>query len=154
MAYKIVSQKHAYCFPTKIAASSGCPHIYNIHLTTAADNGNIIGKGAFEALDLYTEADAPEFAGLILGTSPKGNWYVEVTAATDALLVYNSPILPFEKPYDLADLKNYFNAAGDIVKAYSLIKGDVFEVSAEAFDGTPVAGKTVSVKAKKLLVAA
>ena len=40
------------------------------------------------------------------------------------------------------------------MKAYSLIKGDVFEVSAEAFDGTPVAGKTVSVKAKKLLVAA
>jgi len=81
---------------------------------------------------------------------------VEVTAVPssgEALLVYNSPIIPYESPRELADLSNYWNAAGEVVKAYTLTVGDIFEVSDEAFTGTPVKNKAVSVTAKKLVVA-
>lgn len=157
MAYSISSTKHGQCFPTKVISGVGGGHIFNIILSTAADNGNIIGRGAWSAtnFDSYAEAAAPNtFAGLILEKAADGwGWYVEVTAETEALLVYNSPIVPFDTPADFADPANFYNASGDVVKAYSLKKGDIFEVSAECFTGTPVAGKAVTVASKKLVVA-
>ena len=148
--------KHAVCFPSKVAASAGSPHIYNIKLTTAADNGNIIGRGAYNHLDNYQEAACPAgFAAKIIDQAPNGNWYVEVTAVpsgAEALLVYNSPIIPYESPRELADESNFWNAAGETVKAYTLILGDVFEVSAEAFTGTPAKNKALTVASKKLVV--
>ena len=93
----------------------------------------------------------------IIDQAKNGNWYVEVTAVpsgAEALLVYNSPIIPYESPRELADESNFYNAAGEVVKAYTLIIGEVFEVSAEAFTGTPVKGKALTVASKKLVVAA
>lgn len=81
---------------------------------------------------------------------------MEVTAVPstgEALLVYNSPIIPYESPRELADLSNFYNAAGEVVKAYTLTVGDIFEVSAEAFTGVPVKNKALSVGSKKLVVA-
>ena len=43
--------------------------------------------------------------------------------------------------------RNFYNAKGDVVRAYELAKGDVIEVSAEGFDKTPVVKKTVSADA-------
>lgn len=159
MAYGTINvTKHATCFPSKVAASAGSPHIYNITLTTDADNGNIIGRGGYKHLDNYAEAACPAgFAAVIREQASNGNWRVEVTAVPDgaeALLVYNSPIIPYESPRELADYANFYNAAGEVVKAYTLILGDMFEVSAEAFTGTPVAGKTLTVASKKLVVGA
>lgn len=149
--------KHAVCFPSKVLAGSMGAHIYNITLNTAADNGNIIGRGAWNSFDNYAEAACPNgFAGKIVDQAKNGNWYVEVTAVpegAEALLVYNSPIVPYESPRELADPSNFYNAAGEVVKAYVLTLGDIFEVSAEAFTGTPVKNKAVSVTAKKLVVA-
>lgn len=153
--------KHAVCFPSKVLAGSMGAHIYNITLTTAADNGNIIGRGAWNTFDNYAEAAVGAgFAGKIVDQAANGNWYVEVTAlpsdGSEALLVYNSPIIPYESPRELADLSNFYNAAGEVVKAYVLTIGDIFEVSAEAFTATrvPVKNRAVSVSSKKLEVAA
>ena len=157
MAYNFTYTKHAIAFPTKIAASAGSPHIYNITLSTDQDQGQIIGRGNWLSFDNYAEAAAPNgFAGKIVAQAANGNWYVEVTATgnAEALFVYNSPILPFESPREMADISNFYNKAGDVVKAYTLIVGDIFEVSAEAFTGIPVANKAVSVASKKLVVAA
>ena len=110
MAYSISTTTHGQCFPTKVIAGVGGGHIYNIILSTAADNGNLVGRGAWSAtnFDSYAEASAPTFAGLILEKAADGwGWYVEVTADTDALLVYNSPIIPYESPRELADLSNF-----------------------------------------------
>lgn len=158
MAYNTLTlNKHAICFPSKVLAGSMGAHIYNITLSTAADNGNIIGRGAWNSFDNYAEAACPNgFAGKIVEQAKNGNWYVEVTAVPstgEALLVYNSPIIPYESPRELADLSNFYNAAGEVVKAYVLTLGDIFEVSAEAFTGVPVKNKAVSVTAKKLVVA-
>ena len=157
MAYvKPVSGTHAVCFPTKIAASAGSPHIFNITLSSAADNGNIIGRGAYQHLDNYAEAACPNgFAAKIVDQAANGNWYVEVTAVPstgEALLVYNSPIVPYESPRELADLANFYNDEGEVVKAYTLIVGDIFEVSNTAFTGTPAKNATLTVSSKKLAV--
>ena len=49
---------------------------------------------------------------------------------------------------------NVTNAAGEVVKAYTLTVGDIFEVSAEAFDGTPAKNAALTVVAKKLKIGA
>ena len=40
---------------------------------------------------------------------------------------------------------NFFNAKGDIMRAYELYKGDVFELSAEGFEGAVKKGDKVKV---------
>lgn len=160
MAYNTLTlNKHAVCFPSKVLAGNMGAHIFDVKLTTAADNGNIISrtKGAWTpGFDNYTEAACPNgFTAKIVGKSPRGYWYVEVmTVPTDseALLVYNSPIIPYESPRELADESNFWNAANDVVKAYTLTVGDVFEVSDEAFTGNPDVGKALTVASKKLVV--
>lgn len=158
MAYgKINMTKHAVCFPSKILAGSMGAHIYNITLTTDCDQGGIIGRGDWLSFDNYAEANAPVgFAAKIVDQAANGNWYVEVTAtgSAEALLVYNSPIIPYESPRELADLSNFYNAADEVVKAYVLTVGDIFELSAEGFDGVPAKGKTLTVSNKKLAVSA
>ena len=153
--------KHCVCFPSKVLANFMGAHIYNITLTTAADNGNIIGRGAWTTFDNYAEAAVTSgFAGKIVAQAANGNWYIEVTAlpsdGSEALLVYNSLIIPYESPAELADLSNFYNAAGEVVKGYVLTLGDIFEISAEGFTATrtPVVGRAVSVSSKKLEVAA
>lgn len=157
MAYGTISlTKHAVCFPSKVLAGSMGAHIYNITLTTDADNGNIIGRGSYNSFDNYAEAACPQgFEAKIVDQAANGNWYVEVTAVpegAEALLVYNSPIIPYESPRELADLSNFYNAAGEVVKAYVLTLGDIFEVSDEAFTGTPAKNAELTVTSKKLVI--
>lgn len=156
MAIDLTKGSHVVAFPSKLAAASGSPHIYNINVDGDTDNGSLILKGAFNHLDNYDEATTGtvSFTGVILGkaTDTPNSWYVEVTAATDALFVYNTPVSPYPER-ELQDESLFYNEDGDTVKAYSLIKGDVFSVSANAFDGTPVAGKGVTYVSGKYKVA-
>lgn len=147
MALKYTIEKHAVAFPSKVLARNGGKHIYNIQLTADHDNGQLIGKGDFIHLDLYKEAVAPVFAGVILGQAANGNQYVEVTADTDALFIYQQPITAETWTNEFKMERNFYNAKGDVVRAYELAKGDVIEVSAEGFDKAPVAKKTVSADA-------
>jgi len=159
MAYGTIQMtKHAVAFPSKVLAGSMGAHIYNVTLSTAADNGNVIGRGAWNSFDNYAEAAAPNgITGKIVDQAANGNWYVEITAVpanAEALIVYNSPIIPHESPRELADLSNFYNAAGEVVKAYVCTLGDIWEVSAEGFTGTPAKNKTLTVASKKWVVGA
>ena len=153
MAIKYSIEKHAVAFPSKLLAQNGGKHIYNVELATDTDNGNLVARGAFVDLDLYEEAAATTFEGIIQKQAANGNWYVEVVNPGDALLVYMQAFIAEEWTNKFKAESNFYNAAGDIVRSYELAIGDVFEVSAEGFTGTPLAGKTVSVASKKLVVA-
>jgi len=60
MAYETPNMtKHAICFPSKVLAGNMGAHIFNVTLTTAADNGNVIGRGNWKAFDNYEEAACP-----------------------------------------------------------------------------------------------
>ena len=153
MAIKYSIEKHAVAFPSKLLAQNGGKHIYNIELATDTDNGNLVKRGAFIDLDLYEEEAATTFEGVIQKQAANGNWYVEVVNPGDALFVYMQAFIAEEWTNKFKAESNFYNATGDVVRGYELAVGDVFEVSAEGFTGTPEAGKTVSVAAKKLVVA-
>lgn len=153
MAIKYSIEKHAVAFPSKLLAQNGGKHIYNVELATDTDNGNLVARGAFIDLDLYEEAAATTFEGVIQKKAANGNWYVEVKNPGDALFVYMQAFIAEEWTNKFKKESNFYNAAGETVRAYELAVGDVFEVSAEGFTGTPEAGKTVSVADKKLVVA-
>ena len=154
MAIKYEIAKHAVAFPSKLLAQNGGKHIYNIELATATDNGNLVAKGDFIDLDLYEETAVTTFEGVVQKQAANKNWYVEITANPDhELFVYMPAFIAEEWTKTLKDEKRFFNAAGDVVRGYDLAVGDVVEVSAEGFNGTPEAGKAVTVANKKFVVA-
>lgn len=145
--------KHIFGFPSKIVSAYGGGHIYNIRLTADTDNCTLVGRGAWAGFDEYTQDTAPDtFEGVIREQAANGNWYIEVTAETEALFVYDAPVIAedYNKKFSLEE--NFYNESGKTVKAYSLIKGDIFEVSPNGFTGTPAADATVTFASGKYVV--
>lgn len=144
---------HNEAFPSKLLAASGGGHIYDIQLTADHDNGVLVGRGSYIKLGTYQETTAPNtFAGIIREQAANGNWYVEVTAATEALWILMPEISPYEAIPETVNPKAWVNKAGDTVKGYSLTKGDIFEMSAEGFTGIPAINKSVTFASGKYVV--
>lgn len=154
MAIDLTIGTHAMSGVSKLLATSGGAHIYNVTLTSDADNGNLIGRSAdMKSFDNYEEATATDFKGVIQWQATNGNFYVEVTEATDALLVYNPPVSPYDAPAALKSEKAWYNKAGEVVRAHELKVGDIFELSAEGFEGTPEVGAEIDgITDKKLTI--
>ena len=146
---------HAYCFPTKLLAGNGGEHILNIELTSDADNGVIVGVGDYKSFDNYVEAEAPaEYKAKIVDIAADGNFYVEVVEPADAVLiceVIDNPYTNYDSRFK--DDKLFYNAAGEVVRGYCLHKKDIFELSAEGFEGTPEVGKDLTFSGRKHVVA-
>lgn len=154
MAIKYAIEKHGTAFPSKVLAHEGGAHIFNIELSADCDNGNVVKKGEWISLDLYAEDTASSMKGVIRQQATNGNWYIEITANPDhELFVYQVPIIAEEWTNTFKKESNFYNLAGDVVRAYDLAVGDIVEVSAEGFTGTPVAGAEVTVADKKFVVA-
>lgn len=152
MAIKYEIEKHAVAFPSKLVAQQGGEHIYDIELKNDTDNGQLIAKGKFLDLDLYEEGAVTEFEGKVQKQAANGNWYVEVTKPGDALFVYMQAFIAEDWTNSFKKESNYYNAKGETVRGYALHVGDVFEVSKEGFDGTPVAEATVTCENRKLKI--
>ena len=128
---------HADANVSKLLATNYGGHIYNVTLSSAADNGNIIKRGAYNSFDNYDEATANSFNGIVRGKAADGNWYVEVLEdlGFDALLVYNAPDNGYDSPKAISGEKRFYLAAGEVARAHQLYAGDIFEVSSEGFEG-------------------
>lgn len=139
--------KHAVAGSTRLAATTatGGHGIVDIKITLDLDNGSIVGKGALIAGQVYALAVPTSFEGTIIDKAANGNWYVEVTEAENAYLVLTTPITYYDFTTAMRNENTFYNANGDIVRAYPLFVGDVFELSAEGFNGTPAKGATVAV---------
>ncbi len=144
---------HNEAFPSRLLAANGGGHIFDIELTADHDNGVLVGRGDYIKLGTYRETTAPTFAGVIREQAGNGNWYVEVTDATEALWILMPEITPYDTISQTENPKAWTNKAGDVVKGYTLVKGDIFEMSAEGFQGTPAVGATVSFANGKYVVA-
>ena len=102
--------------------ATGAGHIYDLEMIEDTDNGTIVALGAHVEGQLYkaktfAEGDKPYF----ILTPP---------------LAYNG-----KKVW--SDEKYFYNAKGEIARAYELYVDDMFTVSEDAFTGTPVVGKFV-----------
>ena len=149
MAIDITKGSHKVAFPSKVAsAQSGSPHVYNITLDADHDNGDLVIRdtASWNSFDNYDEGTGTlTFSGII--REDKGVFYVEVVSAgADVVMVYNAPVSPYSEK-DLQDESLFYNAEGDVVQGLSLIKGDIIELSADAFSSTPVEDKTVTYNA-------
>jgi hypothetical protein len=97
-------------------------HIYDLEMIEDTDNGTIVAIGAHVEGQVYkakayAEGDKPYF---IL-----------------------TPPLAYNGKKSWSDEKYFFNAKGEIARAYELHVDDIFTVSEEAFTGTPAVGKFV-----------
>ena len=150
MAIKYAIESHAWGAPAKVLAAEGGKHIYNVLLLDDCDNTNFIARDEWLSLDLYSEKAATTFSGIVREQAANGNYYVEVVNPGDALFVYNVPIIEEDWTNSFKKESNFYNAAGDIVRAYELAVGDVLEISDAGFTATPTVGATVSLSGKKL----
>lgn len=153
MAIKYTLEQHHVCFPTKVL-SDKVGHVLNMVIEKDTDNGTVCGKGDYVSFDQYKVADAPSaFEGKILEQAADGNWYVEVTKIdpnAPAILIYEVPEIAETYNSEFTKTSNFYNAATSTrtktVRGFILNVADVYELSADAFDGTPEAGKKVTVE--------
>ena len=102
--------------------ATGAGHIYDLEMIEDTDNGTIVALGAHVEGQLYkakayAEGDKPYF----ILTPP---------------LAYNG-----KKAW--SDEKYFYNAKGEVARAYELYVDDMFTLSEDAFTGTPAVGKYV-----------
>ena len=154
MAISYEIEKVGYAFPTKVL-SSRVGHNVNIVLGEDSPNGAIVGVGDYVSFDQYEEATAPAgYEAMIIDTAADGNFYVQVTKVdvnAPAVLVYDVPEVSDTK---IATAENFYNKAGKTVHGLVLTTLDVYELSAELFDGEPEVGKKVTVSGRKHVVGA
>ena len=154
MAISYEIEKIGYAFPTKVL-SSRVGHNVNIVLSGDSPNGAIVGVGDYVSFDQYAEATAPStYEAKIIDTAADGNFYVQVTKVdvnAPAVLIYDVPEVSDTK---IATANNFYNKAGKTVHGLVLTTLDVYELSAELFEGKPAVGKKVTVSGRKHVVGA
>ena len=102
--------------------ATGAGHIYDLEMIADTDNGTIVAlgehvEGQLYKAKAYAEGDKPYF----ILTPP---------------LAYNG-----KKAW--SDEKYFYNAKGEVARAYELYVDDMFTISEDAFIGTPAVGKYV-----------
>lgn len=160
MALRYTIEKHHVCFPTKVL-SERVGRVLNMVIKEDTDNGTVCGKGAYVSFDNYEVATAPAaFEGEILEKAPDGNWYVEVKKIDPndpAILIYEVPTIAENYNSKFTSTANFFNEASTertkTVRGLVLGVTDVYELSEDAFEGTPVAGAKVTITGQKHVVA-
>ena len=124
---QIVGTEHVVA-ESSLLKSTISGHIYSLEAIADTDNGSIVSRGAWVEPQVFKAA--PYAAGkqpLFVLTSPFG---------------YNSD----RKTYQ--DEKYFYNAKGERMRAYELVEGDIFTVSANAITPLatdPVVGNYVSI---------
>lgn len=147
MAIKVNIEKFGTAFPSKMVCREGGAHMYSIQHDGDLWNGAVIAKGDYVSLDLYKEGTATTINAKIVDTAANSNFYVEILEdipATQALLVYNPPVIEeeYNKAFQLES--NFYIPAEMEARAYTLREGDIIELSKECFEGTPAVGSTIS----------
>lgn len=158
MAIKFEISKFPTCFPTKILGGNGGEHILNMVLNEDCPNGVVYGVGDYVSFDQYKTATAPlAYEAVITEKAANGNWYVQVKKVDvndPAVLIYEVPESTMGN-YDarFTALDTFYNKKGDVVRGYVLHVLDIYELSEDAFEGTPAPGKKVTILGKKHVVA-
>ena len=152
MSIKYTIVQHATAYPSLMLASNGGKHIYSVELDQDTDNGQVVAKGEWKGFQYYGVKDSTGVAAVILDQAANGNWYVEITEPGDGLFIYQVPMIAQQFTNDFQKESNFYNEAGDVVRAYEMAKGDIVEVSKLGFVGEPAKGKTLTIENRKFKV--
>ena len=97
-------------------------HIYDLEMIEDTDNGKIVA----------------------IGTHVEGQVYkAKAYAAGEKPYLVLTPPLAYNGKKSWSDEKYFYNAKGEIARAYELNVDDIFTVSANAFTGTIAVGKFI-----------
>lgn len=132
MAQDMIKGGHIIAESTNILSTHfGGGHIFSIKITEDMDNGLIVARDVYDSNEYEDEV-----------------WTMKAYAAGDEpLLLLNPPVVPFTALKTYADEDRFYNAAGDIVRAYTLRIGDRFALSEAAFDQAPAEKQYVTFNA-------
>ena len=117
----VTGKEHVVAESSRLKAT-GAGHIYDLEMIKDTDNGTIVALGAHVEGQVYK---AKDYAA---GNKP----YFVLTSP----LAYNG-----KKVW--SDEKYFYNAEGEIARAYELYVDDIFTISKNAFKGEPAVGKFV-----------
>ena len=109
---------HAVCESSKLKATT-CGHIYDLKCHKALDNGAIVGVGTRVEGQVFNAKD--------------------YAAGDIACLVLTVPFAYNGKKYQ-SEEKFFYNAAGEIARAYELHVGDIYTISEAGLKGAPAVG--------------
>lgn len=135
MATKInFDATHGSAESSSLLGTSGGAHIFNLKVPADIDNGNVVALGTYSDTDIDV-------------------WNAKAPGATDHVFL----VLQSEETYEdyspmYKDVRRFYNAKGDVVRAYDMMPYDRFAISEEAL-GTgaenAAKGKFLTVEAGK-----
>ena len=136
MAQDMIKGGHVVCESTNILSTNfGGGHIYSIVIDKDLDNGMLVARDVYNSDEYEDEV-----------------WKMKDYAAGDEpLLLLNPPVVPFTDLKGYATEDRFYNAAGDVTRAYTLHVGDRFSLSEEAFDQAPAEKQYVTFDASDKL---
>ena len=111
-------EKHGIAESTMLKATN-CGNFYNVVGTVDLDNGSVC------VLDVenYKEDDYFEAA---------------VAKVTDKIVLLLNPVKIYEETYtEMQNEENFYNASGELIRAYEIYDTDRFSLSVEAFKAEP-----------------
>lgn len=150
MAIKYSIDQHATAFPSKVLAREGGKHILNITLTADHDNGEFVGKGAWQELDRYLEDVPTSVTGIVQAQADNGEYYVEIVDSKNAYFIYQVPMIEEDYNNNFMKESNFYNKKNDTVRCYELAPLDIIAISEAGFNAKPVIGATVTLTGNKL----
>ena len=113
-----LKNSHIVAESTNILATQfGGGHIYSIEIAEDMDNGLLVSRDQYAGDEVWT---AKEYA-----------------AGQEPLFILTPPVVPFTQLKGYADEDRFYNAAEDVVRAYTLRVGDRVSLSENAFDTAP-----------------
>lgn len=120
-----MADKHCIMDTSLMHGTSNASKHKNVKISVDLDNGSVVKLGALATGEM--EAFVAE----------------EPTASTplkDLAVIKSPEVCKDERLKSLAD---FYNVAGQIVRAYLFCDGDQFRMTKEGFDGTPAVGSIV-----------
>ena len=99
-------------------------HIYDLEMIEDTDNGTIVAIGALSDLGVQV-------------------FKAKAYAAGEKPYLVLTPPLAYNGKKAWSDEKYFYNAKGEVARAYELYVDDIYTISADAFTGTPAVGKFV-----------
>ena len=112
---------HAVCESSRLKATTA-GHIYDLKCHKALDNGAIVGVGAHVEGQVFNSKDYAD--------------------GDVACLVLTVPFAYNGNKYK-SEEKFFYNAAGEIARAYELHIGDIYTISEAGLTGTPAVGSYI-----------
>ena len=113
--------EHVVAESSRLTAT-GAGHIYDLEMIADTDNGTIVAVGE------HVEGQLFKAEAYAAGKKP----YLVLT-----------PPLAYNGKKAWSDEKYFYNAKGEVARAYELYVGDIYTVSAKAFDTAPTVGHYV-----------